>query len=59
MKSTLIPMGTIAPDDLNLFKIVDDVDMIPAGVRKYHDESSDSTGFKMPTDEDRRRSGGG
>lgn len=58
MKTTLVSLGTIAKDDLNLFKVVDDVDMIPAGVQKYHDETSDDTGFKIPTDDDRRRSGG-
>jgi len=56
MKSTLISLGTIAKDDLSLFKVVDDIETIPSEIKRYHDESKDSSGFKIPTDEDLRRS---
>ncbi len=58
MKSELITLGTIAQDDLNLFKIVDDIEIIPAEIKKYHEKTSDNAGFKIPTHEDKKRSEG-
>lgn len=58
MRAKLISLGTIAQDDLNLFKIVDDIEIIPAEIKKYHDQTSDKAGFKIPTPEDKKRSEG-
>ena len=58
MNNTLVSLGTIAKDDLTLFKIVDDIEMIPAEIKSYHAKTKDTVGFKIPTDEDRRRSEG-
>lgn len=51
---TLAETGAIAPDDLKLFKLVDDVDGIPEEIQRYNDDSEEHAGFKLPTEEDRR-----
>jgi uncharacterized protein (TIGR00730 family) len=56
-RDTLAVSGAIAPDDLKLFKVVDDVTGIPADIRAYHDEHADA-GFKVPDESDRRRARG-
>lgn len=55
---TLVESGAIAPDDLRLFKLVDNVDLIPDEIRRYNDESEEHAGFKLPTEEDRRKAQG-
>lgn len=57
-RNTLITEGAIAPDDLDLFKVIDDVATIPADIRRYHDQSQDTAGFKVPDEEDRKRAQG-
>lgn len=54
---TLVESGAVAPDDLKLFKVVDDVRAIPEDVRRYHDPNTPD-GFKRPTPEDRQRARG-
>jgi predicted Rossmann-fold nucleotide-binding protein len=55
---TLVETGAIEPDDLRLFKLVDEVDEIPEEIRCYNDESDDHAGFKLPTEEDRKKARG-
>ncbi|ADV67473.1 TIGR00730 family Rossman fold protein [Deinococcus maricopensis] len=55
-RETLITSGAIADDDLDLFKIVDDVSAIPADIQQYH--AGEHAGFKRPTDTDRARARG-
>lgn len=57
-KETLTGHGAIADDDLKLFKVVDDISTIPEDIRRYHAAGSDTSGFKIPTDEDRKRAMG-
>lgn len=52
---TLIAEGVIAPDDVKLYKLVDDVTSIPRDIQHYYSENIDA-GFKLPSDEDRKRS---
>lgn len=47
LRSEPARLGLIAPDDLELFKIVDDVQAIPAEVRRYHDAEQPDD-FKRP-----------
>jgi uncharacterized protein (TIGR00730 family) len=56
-RETLAREGAIAPDDLNLFKVIDDVALIPGDIQRYYDENADA-GFKVPTVEDKRRAQG-
>lgn len=56
-QNTLVESGGIAPDDLRLFKVTDDVADIPEDILAYHDEQRDA-GFKVPTEADRRRAQG-
>lgn len=56
-RGTLVESGAIAPDDLHLFKVVDDVTTVPEDVRRYHDPATPD-GFKRPTAEDRQRARG-
>jgi uncharacterized protein (TIGR00730 family) len=55
---TLVETGAIAPDDLHLFKLVDEVGDIPSEIKRYNDESGEHVGFKLPTEADRRRAQG-
>lgn len=57
-KTTLVERGAIAPDDLNLFKLVDDISQIPADILNYHDPA-EIDGFKRPTAHDQRLAQGG
>ncbi|RYG26134.1 TIGR00730 family Rossman fold protein [bacterium] len=57
-RDTLSAHGAISPDDLDLFKIVDAVDAIPEDIRRYHDASADTAGFKKPTEVDRQKAMG-
>ncbi|MEW6422423.1 MAG: TIGR00730 family Rossman fold protein [Deinococcota bacterium] len=54
---TLVEEGAISPDDLRLFKVVEDVTGIPGDIHRYHtpDQPDD---FKRPTPEDRARARG-
>ena len=58
MKTTLVTFGTIAADDLDLFKLIDDVEQIPEELKKYYATDGVSCEFKTPTDSDRLRSEG-
>jgi uncharacterized protein (TIGR00730 family) len=53
-EETLAKEGAIAPDDLKLYKVLDDVTEIPPDVRRYY-QSAGHAGFKVPTEKDRRR----
>lgn len=57
-RSSLVEHGAIAPDDLKLFKLVDDVTAIPADIRNYHDPAQ-IDGFKRPTLHDQKLAQGG
>ena len=57
-QETLAREGAIAPDDLDLFKVVDDIDQIPEDIRRYHDANTDTAGFKIPDEQDRQRQQG-
>ncbi len=50
MESQLVTNGFIAADDLNLFKIVDDIEEIPETIRRYHDPEQPDE-FKHPEPE--------
>lgn len=56
-QATLAPRGAVAPDDLQLFKLVDDVSAIPADVQAYHNPAQPD-GFKRPGEADTRRAKG-
>ena len=53
-RETLAREGAIAVDDLDLFKVVDNIEEIPPDIRRYHDATHDTAGFKVPNDQDRR-----
>lgn len=53
----LVEGGASAPDNLHLFKVVDDVTIIPGDVRRSHDPGRPD-GFKRSTAEDRQRARG-
>jgi len=48
IRDTLAVQGTISPEDLDLFRVVDEVDGIPATVDAYH-RRPDHAGFHLPT----------
>jgi uncharacterized protein (TIGR00730 family) len=54
-KDTLVEEGAIAPNDLSLYKLVDHVTQIPADIRRYY-KSSGHSGFKVPSEKDRKLS---
>lgn len=54
---TLAEEGAIAPDDVRLFRVVDDVSDIPELIKAYH-EREHKAGFKVPTEADRARAVG-
>lgn len=56
-KSTLVEAGAIARSDLDLYKVVDEVTMIPGDIRRYH-KSPPGAGFKVPSDKDRKAAAG-
>lgn len=61
LENTLAAQGAIAPDDLRLFKVVDEgeeMESIPAEIRRYHDQTEDTAGFKVPSPDDRKRAQG-
>jgi uncharacterized protein (TIGR00730 family) len=55
-RDTLASQGAIESDDLNLFKVTDDLCSIPLEIRKYYSPEFDSQGFKIPTLADRKKS---
>lgn len=57
-QTTLTEQGAISPDDINLFKLIDQIEEIPSEILRYHDKTSDSAGFKLPTQEDRKKAQG-
>jgi hypothetical protein len=52
-KDTLAKEGSIARDDLRLFKVVDHVTQIPVDIRRYY-KSAGHSGFKVPSSKDRK-----
>jgi len=52
--STLLEHGTVAERDLNLFKVVDEVEAIPGDIDAYY-SSSTRGGFEVPSPADVRR----
>ncbi len=48
IRDTLAAQGTISPEDLDLFRVVDEVDGIPAMIDAYH-RRPDHAGFHLPT----------
>ena len=49
LERTLLEMGTIAPKDMHLFKVVDDVESIPHEIDDYY-ETLEHGGFEVPSD---------
>ena len=49
LESTLLEMGTIAPKDMHLFKVVDNVESIPHEIDAYY-ETLEHGGFEVPSD---------
>ncbi|QAA77180.1 MAG: hypothetical protein BIP78_1414 [Candidatus Bipolaricaulis sibiricus] len=49
VRDTLAGQGTISPEDVDLFRVVDEVDGIPALVDAYH-RRPDHAGFHLPSD---------
>ncbi|MBC7169305.1 TIGR00730 family Rossman fold protein [Candidatus Bipolaricaulota bacterium] len=49
VRDTLAARGTISPEDLNLFRVVDGVEGIPAMIDAYH-RRPDHAGFHLPSD---------
>ncbi len=49
LKDTPEALGTISPDDLNLFKVLDDVSDLPEEIDKYY-LSENHGGFNKPTE---------
>ncbi len=47
LQSTLTRLGTISPEDMQLFKVLDDVSEIPAEIDKYY-QSENHGGFNLP-----------
>jgi uncharacterized protein (TIGR00730 family) len=47
MQSTLVRQGTISPEDMHLFKVLDDVSEIPTEIEKYY-RSANHGGFNLP-----------
>jgi hypothetical protein len=54
---TLAQNGAVAPDDLKLFKLLDDVAQIPSDIKPYY-KSAGHAGFKIPSRKDRQRAAG-
>ena len=47
IQSTLVRMGTVSPEDMHLFKVLDDTSEIPAEIDKYY-LSENHGGFNLP-----------
>ncbi len=47
IRDTLVRRGTISPDDVRLFQVVDDVATIPEGIEAYR-QRADHAGFAVP-----------
>jgi hypothetical protein len=47
IRDTLVRWGTISPEDMRLFQVVDDVAGIPASIKAYRDQA-DHGGFAVP-----------
>lgn len=56
-EKTLAANDAIAPDDLKLFKVLDEVRTIPVDIKRYY-KSAGRAGFKIPAPSDRRRATG-
>jgi uncharacterized protein (TIGR00730 family) len=52
-EGTLAHEGAIAPDDVKLFKVVDEVSEIPADINRYY-KAAGHAGFKVPSEKDRK-----
>jgi len=52
-EDTLVEAGAISKSDLGLFKVVDEIAMIPGDIRRYH-KSPPRAGFKIPSERDRQ-----
>jgi uncharacterized protein (TIGR00730 family) len=50
LKDTLVKEGTISAADLDLFKVVDDVSLIPDEIGDYY-RDADHAGFKVPQED--------
>lgn len=57
LKGTLLEAGTIDAKDLDLFKVVDDVDALPEEIDAYYNSSSHG-GFEVPRPDEARGEGG-
>jgi len=56
-EKTLAQNGAVAPDDLKLFKLLDDVAQIPSDIKRYY-KSAGHAGFKIPGHKDRKLAAG-
>ncbi len=48
IRDTLVSEGTVSADDINLFKLTDDIEEIPRVIQQYHDPEQPDD-FKRPT----------
>jgi len=51
VKDTLLARGAISESNLNLYKVVDDIDCIPDEIDEYY-QSEQHAGFEVPTLDD-------
>ena len=52
-KESLVPMGLINPDDLNLMQVIDDPDQVLEAVLKFYEDRDEAEPHPAKSDEDR------
>jgi uncharacterized protein (TIGR00730 family) len=52
-KDSLVPMGLINPDDMNLMQVIDDPDQVLEAVLKFYEDREDAEPHPAKSDEDR------
>ena len=52
-KDSLVPMGLINPDDMNLMQVIDDPDQVLEAVLKFYEDREETEPHPAKSDEDR------
>ena len=52
-KDSLVPMGLINPDDMNLMQVIDDPDQVLEAVLKFYEDREEAEPHPVKSDEDR------
>jgi uncharacterized protein (TIGR00730 family) len=52
-KDSLVPMGLINPDDMNLMQVIDDPDQVLEAVLKFYEDREEGEPHPVKSDEDR------